>query len=685
MADNTEADAGSGGAKFLTLGVSFSGDAVQLPASALFGAAGSEGSWTVAPIPGDATNGLLVNLGANNDVAATLQAGTAEIGKLAAGVAEIGNVKNSGTFPVQAAQSGTWNINNVSGTISLPTGAATAAKQLADGHNVTVDNANGAAAVNIQDGGNSITVDNGGTFVVQENGAALTALQLIDDPVFADDAPFTLTSSKTMVAGAMRDDNTSVLSAAEGDIVPLRVDQSGHLHVHSHLFDPGTIDGLGHILMNEAVNQTEIQFFRDTPANLLTVTTAGGGATSQVGGAGKFETSTATTANAKGVTALSTSYRSASEIFTFFSALFTTPTDGNGFQRIGLYDDNNGVFLGFEGTTFGVSIRNAASDTQTAKASFSEDALTGATGSLFTRAGVPEAIDLTKFNLFRIRFGWFGSAPIFYEVLSPDDHWVTFHVIRQPNNAVVASMQNPDLPMTLHVSKTSADATNLIMLTNCWAAGVTTGSIPLNATLTDANLAKVVRTVIAGKTPGGSYVNIETTTGGNLKMSVEEISDGLDIGAGNAGSETQRMSIATDDVNLSAIKTAVEAAIVATTDSISAALQTNQIMNGTTSLTPKFVAIDAASSGDNTILAAVSAKKIRVLQVILVAAGDVNVRFESGAAGTALTGQMNLTTNSGFEASFCPVGHFETGSNVLLNLELSAAVSVDGWLVYVEV
>ena len=67
------------------------------------------------------------------------------------------------------------------------------------------------------------------------------------------------------------------------------------------------------------------------------------------------------------------------------------------------------------------------------------------------------------------------------------------------------------------------------------------------------------------------------------------------------------------------------------------------------------------------------------------AAGAVNVRFEDGAAGTALTGQMNLTTNSGFEASFCPVGHFETTANTLLNLELSAAVSVDGWLVYVEV
>jgi hypothetical protein len=38
-------------------------------------------------------------------------------------------------------------------------GLALAANQLADGHNVTVDNASGGSAVNIQDGGNSITVD----------------------------------------------------------------------------------------------------------------------------------------------------------------------------------------------------------------------------------------------------------------------------------------------------------------------------------------------------------------------------------------------------------------------------------------------------------------------------------------------------------------------------------------------
>jgi hypothetical protein len=65
---------------------------------------------------GDTTNGL--------DVDVTRVTGTVTIA---------GNVTNAGTFAVQAAQSGTWNINNVSGTVSLPTGASTAAKQPALG------------------------------------------------------------------------------------------------------------------------------------------------------------------------------------------------------------------------------------------------------------------------------------------------------------------------------------------------------------------------------------------------------------------------------------------------------------------------------------------------------------------------------------------------------------------------
>lgn len=108
-------------------------------------------------------------------------------------------------------------------------------------------------------------------------------------------------------------------------------------------------------------------------------------------------------------------------------------------------------------------------------------------------------------------------------------------------------------------------------------------------------------------------------------------------------------------------------------------------MNTQTSKPIRRVAIDHATSGDNTLVAAVSNTKIRVLAVCLIAAGAVTARFESGAAGTALTGQMNIAANGGFVLPFNPVGWFETAASDLLNLELSGAVSVDGVLVYQEI
>ena len=114
--------------------------------------------------------------------------------------------------------------------------------------------------------------------------------------------------------------------------------------------------------------------------------------------------------------------------------------------------------------------------------------------------------------------------------------------------------------------------------------------------------------------------------------------------------------------------------------------ETSTIYQNGTARTPVFAAIDAATSGDNTLVAAAGAgNKIRVHQLLLVAAGTVNARFESGAGGTALTGQMNLVANTGFVLPYSPIGWFETAANTLLNLELSAAVSVDGVLAYTVV
>jgi hypothetical protein len=100
----------------------------------------------------------------------------------------------------------------------------------------------------------------------------------------------------------------------------------------------------------------------------------------------------------------------------------------------------------------------------------------------------------------------------------------------------------------------------------------------------------------------------------------------------------------------------------------------------------KYAKVDAASNGDNTIVAAVTAKKIRVLAGVLTMTGTaVTLRFESAAGGTALTGQMTPAQGQTITIPYCPVGHFETVAGELLNLELGGAQSVDGWIVYCEV
>lgn len=96
MADNVVANAGSGGATFR----SFSDGTDQWPATIpAYVTGGSAGTWSIQYV--QMANALPVQPGTSTTWAAT--------------------------------QSGTWSITNVSGTISLPTGAATAAKQPALG------------------------------------------------------------------------------------------------------------------------------------------------------------------------------------------------------------------------------------------------------------------------------------------------------------------------------------------------------------------------------------------------------------------------------------------------------------------------------------------------------------------------------------------------------------------------
>ena len=92
---------------------------------------------------------------------------------------------------------------------------------------------------------------------------------------------------------------------------------------------------------------------------------------------------------------------------------------------------------------------------------------------------------------------------------------------------------------------------------------------------------------------------------------------------------------------------------------------------------PNFV-ISGATSGDNTVIAAVTGKQFRITSLWFITAGAVDVRFESGASGTALTGIMSFAANGGMVLPHNPDGWFTNAVSTLLNMELGGAVQVSG-------
>lgn len=230
----------------------------------------------------------------------------------------------------------------------------------------------------------------------------------------------------------------------------------------------------GQLVIASRTNQITASFFElnTTPADFATITTTGGASATSGSGKALFQSGSSTTASVTATSFTNISYTPGFEIYSMFTFTFTPPTDANSEQFGGLWNiTGNGFYIGYNGLVFGTAKMTGGSQTFNPRSSWSGDKLDGSAGSRFTRNGVPEAINFTYLNLFRIRFGWLGAAPILYEVCSPDGEWITFDSILEPNTTAATSIQDPNLPISVRITKSGSDSTNLAMTCACWAAG----------------------------------------------------------------------------------------------------------------------------------------------------------------------------------------------------------------------
>lgn len=234
-------------------------------------------------------------------------------------------------------------------------------------------------------------------------------------------------------------------------------------------------DTFNNLLVCERNNQVSVSFAKGQTLAPLNVTTTGGGGVTVAGGEATFSSGTAANGSVIATSKAVTSYIAGFSIYLLGSVGWQVPPTGaNETAFFGLWDVvNDGIYIGYSGTTFGVAIMSGGVQSFTPRSEWNGDALDGGQSSSFTRDGLSEAIDFSFHNVFRIEFAWLGSGPIYFEVLSPDGQWVIFHTIRRPNISTLPSIENPNLPASIVITKVGADATNVTMTSSCWGAGTT--------------------------------------------------------------------------------------------------------------------------------------------------------------------------------------------------------------------
>lgn len=106
--------------------------------------------------------------------------------------------------------------------------------------------------------------------------------------------------------------------------------------------------------------------------------------------------------------------------------------------------------------------------------------------------------------------------------------------------------------------------------------------------------------------------------------------------------------------------------------------------SGGSATTLSLALISASASGDNTIIAASGVLTIKIYHINLITAGDVNVRFKSGA-GTNKSGLYTFLANQGIALDppiSNPVITCTAGDAFVINL--SSAVAIGGFCLYTQ-
>jgi hypothetical protein len=224
----------------------------------------------------------------------------------------------------------------------------------------------------------------------------------------------------------------------------------------------GTTTVFGDSIFAQRVPTLSAQFYYALPGNVSKPAIVSTGTIDQNNAMLNLQTGTAADGFAQLTSSQSLRYVPGYEAFLFETGVFTAGVPDS-FQREGLYTDDDGFFVGYEGETFGFTRRRAGVDNFYP---LTTEDLTFADGTV---------LDPTKGNIFRISYGFLGFATITLEAMNQEGGLEVIKKIKWPNTSTETHIQNTYLPVRAEVGNTG-NTTNLKLSVGSICAGIADGA-----------------------------------------------------------------------------------------------------------------------------------------------------------------------------------------------------------------
>lgn len=202
----------------------------------------------------------------------------------------------------------------------------------------------------------------------------------------------------------------------------------------------------------------------------------------------KLQTNAGTYNKAMSRTISTVKYQPGSGVVSRLSGVFATPATGSN-QYSGFGDGNDGVFVGYQGTTFGILRRTDGAETFTAQGNFNIDTLNGVGGS-----GNPSNlnIDFQTGNVFQIKF-FSGFGGVLISIKDPSDsEFEPFHTIAFGNTSTTPIFYSSTFPVQYEIENTTNTTALTLSTSECMGAiegKKTYSTVPFSVGLVNTDIA----------------------------------------------------------------------------------------------------------------------------------------------------------------------------------------------------